>query len=89
MGLLLYNVSSQYNEEVADVASDNGQSYGYISGIVAVSNIISYPYSYELGDGRRSSYGGVDYVSVPLTANTTHVVVVRAHTADELVTTVL
>ncbi|XP_065910272.1 protein sidekick-2-like isoform X2 [Dysidea avara] len=84
MGLLLYNVSSQYNEEAADVASDNGQSYGYISGIVAVSNIISYPYSYELGDGRRSNYGEVEYVNVPLTANTTHVVVVRAYTADEL-----
>jgi len=88
MGLVLYYVSTPYDEEISSTASDNRLSYGYISGVVAVNDNTSYPYSYKLGDG-RSSYRGVEYVNVPLTANTTHVVVVRAHTTDELVNIVL
>ena len=89
MGLVLYHVRTPYDEEASDAASNNGQSYGYISGVVAVSDITSYPYLYKLGDGSRSSHRGVEYVNAPLTANATHVVVVRAHTTDELVNTVL
>ena len=62
MGLVLYHVRTPYDEEASDAASNNGQSYGYISGVVAVSDITSYPYLYKLGDVSRSSYRVVEPV---------------------------
>jgi len=74
-----------YNEMAANQALNNGQPYVYIAGLVMISDINYYPHVYMLGDGSMSSNGGVNYVNVPLQANTQYAVVIRAHTADYLV----
>ena len=74
-----------YDEAEANRALSNGQSYAYIAGLVMISEINDYPHSYALGDESTSSNGGVNYVNVPLQANTQYAVVIRAHTADDLV----
>ena len=74
-----------YDEEEAVRASSNGQLYTYIAGIVETSDISDYPYPYIVGDESRSSIGGVDYENVQLLTNTTYAIMVRAHTADDLV----
>jgi len=78
-------IVGSYNEATATQAISNGQPYAYAAGIVNTSDINGYPYSYLLGDGSRSSDGEVNYVNVPLRADTQHVVIVRAHTANNLV----
>jgi len=74
-----------FNEEEANTANSNGQPYTYITGIVETSDISSYPYPYIVGDDSRSSIGGVTYMNVRLQSNTVYAVLVRAHTADDLV----
>ena len=74
-----------YNEDEADRANSNGQPYTYIAGIVETSDISDYPYPYTVGDESRSSIGGIDYENVPLQSNTMYAVIVRAYTADDLV----
>ena len=74
-----------YNEEEADRANSNGQPYTYIAGIVETSDISDYPYPYAVGDGSSSSISGVDYENVPLQPNTMYAVLIRVHTADDLV----
>ena len=74
-----------YSEVDANEALSDEQPYHYIAGLVMTSDINGYPYSYTLGDGSRSSNGGVNYVNVPLEASTQYAVTVRAHTADDLV----
>ena len=80
-----YNDIGPYSEEVANQALSNGQSYAYIAGLVMTSDINNYPYSYTLGDEGMSSNGRVNYVNVPLQPNTQYAIVIRAHTADDLV----
>ena len=74
-----------YNEVAAGQARRNSQPYAYIAGIVRTSDIGSYPHSYTLGDGNESRSGDTSYNDVPLQADTQYTVVVRAHTADDLV----
>ena len=74
-----------YDEEEAVRASSSGQPYAYIAGIVETSDISDYPYPYIVGDESRSSIGGVDYENLQLQTNTTYAIMVRAHTADDLV----
>ena len=77
-----------FNQGEADTANSNGQPYNYIAGIVEASDISDYPYRYIVGDGSQSSIGGVIYVNEQLKANTMYGVLIRAHTADNLVSTV-
>ena len=74
-----------YDEEEADTANSNDQPYAYIAGIVETSNITGCPYPYIVGDESRSSIGGVDYDNIRIKSNTQYAVMVRAHTADDLV----
>ena len=74
-----------YDEEEADRANSNDQPYAYIAGIVETSNITDYPYPYIVGDESRSSISGVDYDNIRMKSNTQYAVMVRAHTADDLV----
>ena len=74
-----------YNEGEANIAIRNGQPYTYIAGIVETSDISDYPYPYIVGDESRSSIGGVNYENVPLQSNTMYALLVRVHTADDLV----
>jgi len=76
---------SPFNQGEADTANSNGQPYTYIAGIVKTSDISDYPYRYIVGDGSQSSIGGVNYVNEQLKANTMYGVLIRAHTADDLV----
>lgn len=84
-----FNNIDPYNEAEANDALSNGQSYAYIAGLVMISDINDYPYSYALGDESTSTNGGVNYVNVPLQANTQYTVVIRAHTAIDLVNSTL
>ena len=74
-----------FNNEEADTAISGGQPYTYITGIVETSDISIYPYPYIVGDGSKSSIGGVNYVNVRLQPKTIYIVMVRAHTAIDLV----
>ena len=79
-----------YNEADANEALSNGQkNYAYIAGLVMIPDNNDYPHSYALGDGSMSSNGGVSYVNIRLQANTQYAVVIRAHTADDLVNCIL
>ena len=82
-----YNNIGPYNETEANKALSNAQSYVYIADLVMISEINNYPYSYTLGDGSVSCNDnkGVNYVNVPLQPNTQYAIVIRAHTADDLV----
>ena len=80
-----YNNIGPYNRAEANDALNNGRSYAYIAGLVMTSDINGYPHSYTLGDESMSSNGGVNYANVPLQANTQYAIVIRAHTADDLV----
>ena len=74
-----------YSEAAANQALNNGRPYVYIAGLVMVTDIKDYPHVFMLGDGSMSSNGGVNYVNVPLQANTQYAVAIRAYTADDLV----
>ena len=73
-----------YIEGQASVAN-NGQPYTYIAGIVETSDISDYPYPYIVGDGSRSSIGGVNYENVQLQPNVMYAILVRAYTSDDMV----
>ena len=85
MNITIETSIGPYSEAAANQASRNSQSYAYIAGIVRTSDIDSYPHSYTLGDGNESRNGDTNYNDVPLQADTQYTVVVRAHTADDLV----
>lgn len=75
-----------YDKAAANRARSNKQPYVYIAGIVRTSDInYSYPYSYMLGDGSVSNDRGVNYVNMQLQADTQYIIVIRAHTTDDLV----
>ena len=72
-----------YNEEEANEASSSQQAYGYIAGIV-MTDSITYPYPYILGDGSTTG-NGMEFVNVPLQPGTVYYVLVRAHTSSQAV----
>ena len=74
-----------FNKEEANIAISNGQPYTYITSIVETSDISDYPYPYMVGDGSRSSIGGVNYENIQLQTNTIYAIMVRAYTTDVLV----
>ena len=85
MSITIETSIGPYNKMVADQARRNSQPYAYIAGIVRTSDIDSYPHPYTLGDGNESRNGDKNYTDVPLQADTQYTVLVRAHTADDLV----
>ena len=74
-----------YNETAADLARSIEEAYVYIASIVRTSDIDNYPHPYMLGDGSISHNRRMNYMNVPLQADTQYVIVVRAHTSDDLV----
>lgn len=76
-----------YNMNQANEAFNNGGPYAYIAGIIMSSDISNYPHPYIVGDSSPSSIGSMTFTNVPLRSNTVYSVMIRAHTADDLVST--
>lgn len=79
---LVIDNDNAYNKDAADQATIDGHSYVYITGILVVNVIDSYPYAYILGIKSRSSDGEMEYSNVPLQANISYAIIVRAHTTE-------